>query len=184
MASAVLALFGVLTFRSFFPDKRRWWQFLLPVCLASAGWGLDFCVQTDLEKINALINAGIKAAEQKNPAAIDKIISADYRDSYHNTKQQLMAHCRQELSQPVVEKIKRLALQLKITPPTAITALTVLAKFEKESYVARSYKPSVLIKIRLYLRKQPDKKWLINRAELLQLDRQPINWRRAAFVPP
>jgi len=48
MGAAVLVLFGMLTFRSFCPEKRRWWQLLVPVFLAVAAFGADMLVQTDL----------------------------------------------------------------------------------------------------------------------------------------
>ncbi|UCE47264.1 MAG: hypothetical protein JSW47_16875, partial [Phycisphaerales bacterium] len=52
IGGAVLVLFGVLTFRSVLPEKRRWWQWLLPMVLAGSAFGLDAMVQTDSEQIN------------------------------------------------------------------------------------------------------------------------------------
>ena len=175
---AILVLFVMLIFRMFLPEKRRWWQLALPVFLAAAAFGLDFLVKTDLEKINALINAAIIAVEEENPDAIEAIISDNYSDSYHSTKKDLMHHCRAELSQPLVEKNKKTGLTIEISAPTATAVLTVLMKFDKESYIYQNYKPFLLVKIKLYLQKQPDKRWFINRTEVLELDRQPTNWRR------
>jgi len=66
VGTAVLVLFGMLTFRSFFPEKRRWWQLLVPVFLTVAAFGADMLVQTDTEKINAVINTTIKAVQQED----------------------------------------------------------------------------------------------------------------------
>lgn len=176
--AAVVVLYAIFRFRSIFPQKRRWWQWLIPVFIAIAAFGLEELVQTDVEKINALIDTGAKAVEQENISAIDSLISADYQDSYHSSKEELMTHCGEKLSQPLVEENKKIGLQLEISPPTAIIVLTALTKFEKDSYVTRSYKQSFRIKVKLYLQKQPDKRWLINRAELLEIDRQPFNWRQ------
>lgn len=57
VGAAVLILFGMLTFRSFCPEKRRWWQLPVPVFLTVAAFGVDMLVQTDLEKINFVIRA-------------------------------------------------------------------------------------------------------------------------------
>ena len=49
LAAAVLVLFGVLTFRSVWSEKRKWWQWLLPLGVTALALGLDFGVATDLE---------------------------------------------------------------------------------------------------------------------------------------
>jgi len=174
---AVLVFLGLLQFRSIFTEKRRWWQWLIPAFLTVAAFGLDFLVKTDLEKINDVIKTSIKAVQQEDCDAIEAIIADNYRDSYHNTKAHLMAHCRKELSRSKVEKNKKAGLLIEMSPPQATAELTVWMRFDKNSQVAQSYKQLFLIKVRLNLQKQPHKRWLIHRAELLELDRQPVNWR-------
>jgi len=178
LIAAVVALYIVFRLRSIFPQKRRWWQWFVPPLLAIAAFGLDFLVQTDFEKISGLIDRGIKAVEEENPGAIEAIISANYRDSYHDSKEQLMSHCRNELSRDPVEENKKINVQIEISPPKADVILTVMMKFDKNSYVALNYKQYVLVRVQLYLQKQPDKQWLISRAELLELDRQSVNWEQ------
>lgn len=172
---AIIVLLVMLTVRKIFPEKRQWWQLLISAIIAVAAFGLDFLVKTDLEKINALIRTGIKAAEEEKADAIDAIISANYSDSYHNTKKDLMHYCRAMLSEPLVEKNKKHALIIEISPPTATATLTVLTKFDKESFIYQNLR-TLLTKIQLDLQKQPDKRWLINQAEILELNRQPVNW--------
>lgn len=158
--------------------ERHRWQWLLPAFLTASAFGFDMLVKTETEKINAVINTGIKAVEKENPDAIEAIISDNYRDSSHYTKKQLMRYCRRLLSEPLVEKNKKRSLVIELSPPTATAVLTVLTRFDKESNVYRNYeKPSLLTKIKLHLQKGQDKKWLINRAEILQLDRQSAKWR-------
>jgi len=176
IGAAVLVLFGMLTFRSVLPEKRRWWQLLVPAFVAAAAFGLDFAVETDLEKINAVINTGIKAVEEEDLVAIEAIIAEDYRDSHHNTKTDLMRHCRTQLSQSLVEKNKKRACLVQLSVPTATATLFATIIFEKNSYVAQNYKAWLMVQARLSLQKQPDKTWLINRIEIVELDRQPTNW--------
>ena len=175
--AAIIVLFVMLIVRRILPEKRRWWQWLLPVFLAVAAFGLDWLVKTDLEKINALIKTGIKAVEQENADAVGAIISPNYSDSYHNTKEHLMNYCTLMLSEPLVEKNKKIALVIELSPPKATATLTVLIRFDKESFIYQNYKPTLLTKTELHLRKQPDKQWLIHRAEVLELDRRPVNWK-------
>ena len=176
IGAAVLVLFGMLTFRSVIPEKRRWWQLLVPGLVVAAAFGLDFAVQTDLEKINAVINTGIKAVEEENLVAIEAIIAEDYRDSRHNTKMDLMRHCRTQLSQSLVEKNKKRACLVQLSAPTATATLFATIIFEKDSHIAQNYKAWLMVQARLSLQKQPDKTWLINRIEIVELDRQPTNW--------
>lgn len=177
IGAAVLVLFGILTFRSVFPGKRHWWQLLLPVFVAVAAFALDMLVQTDLEKINSVINTVIKAVQEEDCNIIEVIIAENYRDSYHNTKRDLMRHCRTRLSQPLVEKNKKRASPfVQLSLPNATATLFMLTTFDKNSSISVNYKSFLFSKIDLRLQKQIDKTWLINRAEILALDRQPANW--------
>ncbi len=173
---AVLVLFGIFTFRSVLPEKRHWWQLLLPVFVAVAAFGLDMLVQTDLEKINSVISTVIKAVEEEDCNAIETIIAENYRDSYHNTKRHLLTHCRQRLTPSLVEKNKKRASLVELSPPNAIATLFMLTTFDKNSSISVNYKSFLFLKIEFRLQKQHDRTWLINRAEILELDRQPAKW--------
>ena len=176
---AVIVLLILLMFRSIFPEKRHWWQLALPAFLAVTAFGLDRLVQTDLEKINKVINIAVKAVEEEKPDAIDAIISENYSDSYHRNKRVLILHARRVLSEPVVEKNIKRILEINISPSkrTATATFTIRVVFDKRSYVYQSYKRIVLAKVEINLQKELGKGWLINQAELLELDRQPVNWQ-------
>ena len=176
IGAAVLVLFGMLTFRSVFPEKRRGWQMLVPVIVAGAAFGLDALVKTDLEKVNAVINKGIKAVKEEDCNAIGQILSADYSDSYHDTAEQLLAHCRKILTPSLVEKHKRTGSLIEITGSKATAVLFTILTFDKNSYISQSYKSFLMTKSKLTLQKQSDARWLISRVEMLELDRQPVNW--------
>jgi hypothetical protein len=179
LGAAILVLFGMLTFRSVFPEKRCWWQLALPFIVAASAFATDLLVQTDHEKIQALLKKGMKAVEQKNLDALAAIISADYYDSFHNSKQDLMAHIWKELERSGVQKVKKNSALIQVSPLQANATIIVVVRFEKDSYIAQNYKPWLLIKMRINLQKQPDRNWLINRAEVLEVDKQPVHWRQA-----
>lgn len=176
IGAAVLVLFGMLTFRSVFPEKRRWWQMPVPALVVAAAFVLDFAVRTDLEKINAVINTCIKAVQEEDCDAIEATIAENYHDSYHNTKRDLMRHCRSQLSQPLVEKSTKRACLVQLSPPDARAALFATIVFEKDSYVSVNYKAWLMVEVQLNFREQGDKTWLINRAEVIEIDKQPANW--------
>ena len=176
IGAAVLVLFGILTFRSFCPEKRRWWQLLIPAFLAVTAIGIDMLVQTDLEKINSVIKAAMNAVQQEDYRAIGATIADNYSDSYHSTKQHLLEHCKRELSKPLVDKIKKPSRLIDISDSNATVTLFTVLILDKNSYLAQ-YKSFLLVKARLSLRKQPDKKWLISRIEILEIDRQTVSWK-------
>ncbi len=179
LIAAIAVLLAALIFRSILPEKRHWWQLALPAFLIAAAFGLDFLVQTDLEKINTVINTMVEAVEEEDPDAIETIISDNYRDSYHNSKEILMYYCRVKLSEPLVEKNIKRVLAIEISPPkTAATAIfTVRTVFDKQSYVYQNFKRIMLTKIKLDLRKGPGNNWLVSRAEILEIGGQAAKWR-------
>ena len=177
LITAATVLLLVLILRSILPEKRHAWQWLLPALLVAAAFGLDFLVETDLEKINAVIDIAVMAVEEENPDVIEAIIADNYRDSFHKSKNELMYHCRVKLAEPLIEKnIKRIQA-VEISLPTATAVFTVRMLFDKRSYVYQSFKERLHVKAELDLQKQPDGTWLITRTEILELDLRPVNWK-------
>jgi len=175
ISTAVIVLFGVLTYRSVWPEKRAFRQWLLPLIIAAAGPGLDVLITTDLEKITALLKTSLQAVQQENINTISSILAEDYQDSQHNTKADLMRTCSSKFTQSLVEKCKKTASPLiELSPPTALATIFVTIHFDKNSYVAQNYKAWIMVKAQLHFKKQPDKSWLINRAEILEIDRRPV----------
>ncbi len=177
LITAVVILIILFLFRSIFPDRRRWWQFLIPVLIGAAALGLDWLVQTDLEKIEAVIAAVSKAAEAEDCQRIELLLADDYRDSYHRNKQQLMSHCRDRLSSPLIDKNITTVFSTDISSPAATAVFTVRIVFDPQSRVHQNYMRIMLMKIKINLQKTPDEKWLIDRAEIVEINRQPANWQ-------
>jgi hypothetical protein len=174
---SVLVLFGILTFRSVVPEKKHWWQFLIPICVFAAAFGIDYFVKTDMEKIAGLLNIGIKAVEEEDCDTIEIIIDENYWDSFHNNKEHLLSHCRQALSQHIVENNKITNSLITISGDNATATIFMTTRFDADSYAAKNYGISfVLSEIDIYFIKQSDNNWLINRIEIRRLNRQQINW--------
>ena len=178
IGAAVIVLFAMLTFRSVFPEKRRWWQLLVPVLTAGAAFGVDALVPTDLEKINATLDKAIRAVQDEDCNAVAHILAENYTDSFHGTKADLLAHCRSVLKPPLVAKHKKNGVLIEIASPKATATLFTILTFDKSSYISQNYKSFLWTKSRLTLHKQPDGGWLISRIEVLELDQQPAGWRQ------
>ena len=176
LTAAIIILLVILVIRSILPDKKHFWQLLLPVLIAASAFALDLLVQTDLEKINAVINTAVKAVEQENPDAIEPVISDNYRDSFHNTKNDFVYHYRSRLSEPLVKKNIKRIITVEMREKLATAVFTVRIIFDERSYIYQSYKPIILTKVKLDLQKEPDNNWRITKAELLEIDMQPVNW--------
>ena len=89
-----------------------------------------------------------------------------------------MRHCRRRLSEPLVEKNIKRIVEIGVSPSktTAEATFTIRIVFDKRSYVYQSYKRIMLAKVKANLQKEQDK-WLINQAELLELDKLPVDWQ-------
>jgi len=177
LGAAVLVLFGFLTYRSLCPEKRRWWHWLVPLAVAGIGFALDFLVATDLEKVHATVGAVLKAVEAEDSRAVATLIAPDYSDSRHASREQLLEHCRQELDEPTVQRVKSRGAEVELSDSEATVMLNLFFRFEEASQVARRYKAVALVKVRLHLKEQPDGRWLIERAEPLEVDTFPVSWR-------
>ena len=177
LGASVLVLFGVLTFRSIWDRKRRWWQWLIPLVLAGAAFGLDFLVTTDLEKVRTATGSLLKAVENEDIEGVAALIGPDYQDIRHGSKAALMRRCRQELNGPTVERLKQLDDLVELSPRQAEVTVSLFVRFEQESRIARQYKHVFLAKIRLHLTERADGRWLIDRIDMLEVDKQPVTWR-------
>lgn len=180
---AVIVSLLLYVFQRTSQEKQPWHRWFLPVLLALAAVGADALVQTDREKIKAVISTAVKAVEQEKPDVLDKIIAADYTDSYHIKKNRLMGQCKAWLSEPLVEKNIKRILDMQISPPTAAVTLTVRTIFDKDSIICETYKGEIYTKLKVNLKKQPDNSWLINSAEILEIDRIPASWKDIAKPP-
>ena len=147
------------------------------IFIAMLVFGIDFLIQTDHEKIVSLIKAGSKAVEQQNSDAIEPLISENYLDSFHRNKKSLLRHCRTILPNlPIEKNITRIA-KINIDRPNAAAVLTVRVVFDENSSVS-DFKKIMFVKVRTDLQRQDDNEWLINRVEILEIDRQPFNWKK------
>jgi len=157
--------------------ERIYWLWLIPMILCGLGFGIDFLIPTDNEKIKKVIDTGIRAVEEENCNAINNIISSDYRDSYHHTKQELMQHCRSTLSRSLIDKITRTSQQVEITGREANVIMAVIVLFDKQSVSVEAYGVTAAsATARVQLRKEAGNNWFISEVEVTEVNGQPLGW--------
>ncbi len=174
LSLAIIGLLVMLMIRRILPDKRRWWQLALPLFIAALGFSLDYFVQTDQEKINAVLMKSAKAVETHNPGAIAPLITEDYKDSFHRTKRSLLLDCQTWFSEPLVYEAIIREVSIEITPPKATKVFTARVIIDKRSYVYE-YRPLVFTKVKMDFKKQ-NSDWFITNIEILEIDNQPFKW--------
>ena len=172
---AIIVLAVVVLIRQTWPDKRRWWQLVIPLALGIGAFGLDYFFDTDYEKIESVINSGIHAVIDQDLNRIDRIISPDYSDSRHRSKAALMSYCRDLLAQPFVNRIKKQQELVTISAPTAVAELSVRLHLNQQNvYTATAN--IMYVKLKFDLTKTLSGNWFISRTELIAVNYQPMGW--------
>jgi hypothetical protein len=181
---AVIVMIGLWIFDAIQPDKKRKWHFAVPFVIAASAFAISYFVQTDKEKIFGAVDKGIKAFEQQKVEPIKEIVADDYADPYHSSKDLIVAYCQAIFQTATVEKISIFNRQIEMDSTSspqvkndkATFTTEGLVKFTEESEMAKMGKPFLIVKARFHFKKTPQKKWLINNSEILELDRKPVNW--------
>jgi hypothetical protein len=170
-----VVLLAVVVFRGLFPQRHRWWFWLLPVIIVIAAFAIDFFVRTDAEKVRDVIAKAVKAVEKEDAEAIGPLISNDYHDSFHASRQALLDNFRGRLSEPIIEKNVYGIVSLDVRPPNATAVFTVRVVFDPQGPIYE-YRKIMLFKLQAGLRKE-GAKWLFTHVEVLGIDLQPANWQ-------
>ncbi|MFA5291482.1 MAG: hypothetical protein WC496_00450 [Phycisphaerae bacterium] len=176
IAAAGVVMFGLWLLWILKPDKRRRWHPLIPLGIVALAFAVSYFVQTDKEKILNAINIGIKAFEEQKIEPIKEIIADDYADTAHSSKDTIIAYCQAMIQTAMIEKLTFLSRGTVVEDNHATFTMEALIKFSEESEIARMGKSFLIVKARFSFEKTPDKRWLINSSEILELDRKQVNW--------
>jgi len=176
-AVLILILYeAVLVIRAAWGDKTLWWLWIVPVVIAVTGVGLDTFVKSDMEMIRTAIYSGASAVENENPDRVESVISDNYSDSFHRSKESLMRHCRSILSEPLIETIVPRITAVSIEPPNASIVCVSQISFSPSSYASQYYGSGMLVTTRIELQKQATNQWLMNRIEITQINMYAASW--------
>lgn len=173
---AGIAFIVVWIFRALKPEKRSWRQWMIPLAIAFLAIAIDYFIETGLEKINDLISSCIKASIKQKPDIIETFVASDYYDSLHQDKKEVMVYFRAILSEPAVKRFVILEQQNKLLQSDANVLIKGYLFFDERSRFYKEFKPAIALTLELGLKKYTNKKWQINCGEILEIDKQRIDW--------
>ncbi|MBN1804773.1 MAG: hypothetical protein JW837_05950 [Sedimentisphaerales bacterium] len=176
LITAVVVLLVIYVIRIFKPEKIKRWHLFIPLIIAISAFAADFFVLTDRENINNIIKSCIKASENEDADTIGTFLASDYRDSLHRSKQELLIYCKVVFSEPAIERFVKLNQSVELSSSKAKVLIKGFMFFDKESRFYKELKPAMAVKLELDIKKYADKKWQIDRVEILEIDNQTIDW--------
>jgi hypothetical protein len=157
--------------------ERSAYIWLLPIILSTAGFGLDWLVKTDMEKIKSTINASQRAFQQEDIKLLGSIISDKYQDSFHADKQALLRHFSFYFSEPICDSVTRTFMQTDKKNAEAVVTIAVFIAFNENSFVVRDYSvANAKVALKITLKKETDRQWRIYQTEIIEVNNQPFNW--------
>ena len=160
------------------PAARKLWHPLIALAVIIIGISVERLVQTDFEKINILVGQALEATQNEDVTAVDALLAPDYSDSCNPTKEAVMEYCKRWFARPLIAKNNAQNVQIEIHRPAAEVGLFVITNLDQKSDFAEMAKFPLLVKVKLYLKRTVDGKWLIKNAELIEINNQRINWNQ------
>ena len=117
----------------------------------------------------------VKATQEERADDIVRFISPGYSDSFHHSRESFAVFCRQIFSQPQIEKNWVADQQLELAKTRASVWITAVTRLDERNQWATGIS---VIKTawRLDFSKQPDKSWLIDTIEFIELNDQKVDW--------
>jgi hypothetical protein len=172
---AILLVPVISFFRQPWPEKHGRRLLLMPAALLAVAIGLDFLVKTDREKIDTAINQCITAAVNNNIVLIEAVVSEDYSDDVHKSKGALLSTCRSVFATYGIKKISIRSKQIRLADKYATANLHFVVHLEpRTTYTAAG--TIVFAKMKVSFTKNHTRKWFVNRADILSINNQPMNW--------
>jgi hypothetical protein len=160
------------------PHTRKLWHLLIPIAIIAAGISVERLVKTDFEKVNILLTTCTNAAARQDPATIESLLAPNYSDSCLNSKEAAMEYARRWLGRPLIKSLRIHSAQIQINRPTAEINFSVILQLDPKSDFAEMAQLPLLVKVKLYAGRTAKGAWLINRAELLEINNQPVKWNQ------
>ena len=157
-------------------DKPEWghWPLLVPLVIVGLAFGLDALVKTDTEAVNEIISTCKQAAVNGDAKTFMTFISPHYSDRSHRDKSELRATAQHVLGKASIKKIKTQSHVLTMDSGTAESQLSVVVHLNNDSQYAAAGS-LVFVGMELSYEKI-EKKWFINRAEIISVNNHPMNW--------
>ena len=168
----------VYIIRTSYPEKQKSWHLLIPVFFVILAFGLDYLVKTDHEKVKSTLDSIITATMEKDVDAIDKQIAEDYYDRHHPTKQSIMNTCKFVVKRHNIKSITMTYHNIVINGEKADAEILVRLRMAPATTSMPTPEYNYA-KLKLILNKKPDQTWKIKSTQLVEVNKNPVNWKRA-----
>lgn len=175
LSISLVILIIAAVFRQSFENKQRWWQLLIPFALIAGSFGLDYFVRTDYEIIVSTLKSARKSIVAEDVDRLATVVSPEYSDRSHRSKEQLISFLRSFFSTTKIAKSPRRSSDIVITGDTAEAEMLYRVHLEPNSAYTQAAS-MYFVKVRFTLAKTGDKEWQLVRTELVELNFQPFHW--------
>lgn len=175
LAISFLALAFVAILRNATHPRYRPWHLLCPFILAAAGFAIDFCVATDTEKINTLIDTASSSVTQQDITKFASVIHPRYSDFAHTSKKQLTTFAQNVFARELVEKILTIYQKLTIENDSAYAE----CKYYLHTNQNTPYGISMIaVEIKINFKKNNKKQWHIDSSKIITINKAKLNWKQ------
>ncbi|MFI4913054.1 MAG: hypothetical protein ACIAQZ_15450 [Sedimentisphaeraceae bacterium JB056] len=171
-----VALFCAITlFRNIMPDKKRWWQMLIPLIVLAAAFGIDYFVQTDREQIEARIVQARDAVLNRQPQVVISMIDQDYDGQHRYDRRIITQKCQEYFGRPFAEKIRINYNEITVNGNEATSELNTTVHFDDASQ-AGEYFELAIIEAEIGFIKRNDE-WMVKSVVIEKVNnKEPPRW--------
>ena len=175
LIAAAISFIVVMTIRNA-SEKNRIALLLIPVLIAASAYSLDHFIVTDKEQINNILNNIKKVITNRDAQLFEQIVSSDYTDSVHKSKDTLMIFAKIALSKPAINKVQYNKGEILFKDNIASQEVTIFLSIDENSMYA-NYGKAVIVDASLEFSKSPSNMWHLSTFEVDSVQKQPMNWR-------
>jgi len=153
-----------------------YWPLLAAALAAGLGLGLDRLVQTDKEKIVAVIDACRRSAAASSARGFEPMIADNYSDAVHPDRQSLLNDAERILSRIVFHRIQVKSHTIRIEGRRAQSDLRLRVFMDPQRSDYPLAGGLMLVSMGLDYAKNAEDRWQITRVELRSVNDATVDW--------
>lgn len=178
LAVSFVLLVVVYIIRTSYPEKQKTWHLMIPVFTIILAFGLDYLVKTDHEKVKTVLEDIVTATMNRDLNTIDKLMAEDYSDRYHPTKQSIMGICKIVVKLHNIKSMTITSHDIAVEGQKANAEMLVRLRMDASSTAIPAPEWNYA-KVKLILNKKSDQSWQIKSTQLVEVNKNPVSWKRA-----
>lgn len=178
VSAAAFLLIGAGICRQLRPEWG-YWPMLAAVLTAGLGFGIDHLVQTDSERIEAVIDTCRRSALAGTARGMAPLIADDYMDTAHRGRESLLADAERILNRLAFNRIDVRSHEIEVRgrEATSNLRLRIFLDVQRSEYPVAG--GLMMINLALGYRKNAEGNWQIATVELKSVNDAAMDWRDA-----